>query len=95
MGSTWSAWSNSTGRNPRGGHGGTTRDVRPTTGVPVPPESVAAAIVAGYLRRRRLLILGTVGRLSWWISHLAPRWYERMMIRRLLAPQLEEARQKR
>ncbi len=83
------------GRNALGGDGGTPQDLRTTTGRPATPESVADAIVAGCLRRRRLLILGTVGRLSWWISHLAPRWYERMMIRRLLAPQLEEARQKR
>ena len=55
--------------------------------VPVPmgglltPEVVAAAIVSGCRARQRQLVLGNVGRLSFWVSKLAPRAYEVLMRR--------------
>jgi hypothetical protein len=32
---------------------------------------------------RRLLLPDRVSRLSWWISRLAPRFYERQMVKKL------------
>ena len=75
------------GRNALGGDGGSPSDERTTTGKPATPESVADAIAEGVARRRRLLLLSAVSRLSWWVSHLAPRLYERLMVKQLLDPQ--------
>jgi len=75
------------GRNALGGDGGRPSDERTTTGKAATPDSVADAIFVGLARRKRLLVLSPVGKLSWWISHLAPRLYERLMVRQLLAPQ--------
>ncbi len=47
------------------------------------PEDVAAAVLKGAMRRRRLLVLSTVGRLSYILSRIAPAAYERMMARRM------------
>ena len=55
--------------------------------VPVPvgglltPEVVAAAIVSGCESRKRQLVLGGVGRLSFWVSKFAPRTYQALMLR--------------
>lgn len=75
------------GRNALGGDGGAPADARTTTGTPAPPESVAEAIFAGVAQRQRLLLLGGVSKLSWWVSHLLPRLYERLMVKQLLEPQ--------
>lgn len=75
------------GRNALGGDGAKPRDERTTTGTPATPESVAAAIFDGVAQRKRTLLLSTVSRLSWWVSHLLPRTYERLMVRQLLEPQ--------
>ncbi len=45
------------------------------------PAEVASQIVTACNQRRRLVIVGRAGRLSWWISHLAPRLYEILMRR--------------
>ncbi len=75
------------GRNALGGDGGRPSDERTTTGTPATPESVAAAIFDGVAQRKRTLLLSTVSRLSWWVSHLLPGVYERLMVRQLLEPQ--------
>jgi NAD(P)-dependent dehydrogenase (short-subunit alcohol dehydrogenase family) len=77
------------GRNALGGDGGKPADERTTTGTPATPESVAGAIFAGVARRRGLLLLGPVSKVSWWVSHLFPRLYERLMVKQLLEPQRE------
>jgi NAD(P)-dependent dehydrogenase (short-subunit alcohol dehydrogenase family) len=56
---------------------------RPTVGSAATPESVAVAIREGIGQRRRLLVLGRVGRMSWWITRLWPALYERLMTRRM------------
>ena len=72
-----------------GGDGGKPADERTTTGTPATPESVADAIFAGVAGRRCLVLLGNVSKLSWWVSHLFPRLYERLMVKQLLQPQRE------
>jgi short-subunit dehydrogenase len=47
------------------------------------PEMMAQRILRAAGRERRLLLPDRVSRLSWWVSRLAPRLYERLMIRRL------------
>ncbi len=47
------------------------------------PEEVARAIYRGALKRRPLLILTPVGKLSYYLNKFAPALYERMMARKL------------
>ncbi|MFW6067009.1 MAG: SDR family oxidoreductase [Myxococcota bacterium] len=49
------------------------------------PEEVADAVVRGAARGKRLLVLSSVGRLTYYLSRLAPGLYERLMVRRLRA----------
>jgi NAD(P)-dependent dehydrogenase (short-subunit alcohol dehydrogenase family) len=49
------------------------------------PENVAEAIYRGALKRKHLLVLTPVGKISYWISRLYPVLYERMMARKLRA----------
>ncbi|MAG31675.1 MAG: short chain dehydrogenase [Deltaproteobacteria bacterium] len=57
--------------------------VRPKTviGNPSDPEDVARQIVRAVARRRRLLVISAVGKMSLWLSRLAPALYERVMRR--------------
>jgi NAD(P)-dependent dehydrogenase (short-subunit alcohol dehydrogenase family) len=54
------------------------------TGVkaPMSPNDVAAKIVKAAAKNHRLALISTEARLAWWISRVAPRVYERMMLRR-------------
>jgi NAD(P)-dependent dehydrogenase (short-subunit alcohol dehydrogenase family) len=47
------------------------------------PEEVAQAIYRGAVKRKRLLILTPVGKLSYYLNKFAPALYERMMARKL------------
>ncbi|MFO7599319.1 MAG: SDR family oxidoreductase [Candidatus Desulfacyla sp.] len=47
------------------------------------PEHVAEAIYRGALKRKHLLVLTPVGKISYWISRIFPVLYERMMARKL------------
>jgi NAD(P)-dependent dehydrogenase (short-subunit alcohol dehydrogenase family) len=47
------------------------------------PERVASAVYKGLLRKKPLLILSPVGKLSYWISRITPNFYERLMARQL------------
>lgn len=58
---------------------------RTTTGKPVEPEEVAAAIVEATVRRRRLLLYPRDAKVSYLVARLAPSVYERMMAKRILA----------
>jgi NAD(P)-dependent dehydrogenase (short-subunit alcohol dehydrogenase family) len=70
-----------------GGDGGPATEARTQVGRPLEPDRVADAVVRAAAARRRLLVLGTVGKLSWWMSRLAPRVYEAIMVRRLAREQ--------
>ncbi len=54
------------------------------TGVkdPMSPDDVAAAIVEAAAKDRRVLLVPAESRLSWWVSRVSPRLYERLMLRR-------------
>jgi NAD(P)-dependent dehydrogenase (short-subunit alcohol dehydrogenase family) len=47
------------------------------------PEHVAEAIYRGALKRKHLLVLTPVGKISYWISRIFPIIYERIMARKL------------
>lgn len=61
---------------------GESAGIRPSkTGRALDPQTVARAIVRATSRRRRQVVIGGVGRLSFWVSRLAPAVYERLMRR--------------
>ncbi len=49
----------------------------------IPPERAAEAIHRGLSARRRWVFVPGFARLAWWVSRLAPRTYERLMLRRV------------
>jgi NAD(P)-dependent dehydrogenase (short-subunit alcohol dehydrogenase family) len=70
------------------GDGGPLRAVRSVFGRQAEPDEVADAIYRAGLRRRRLLVLSPVGKLSYAISRFWPALFERMMVRRVyIAPE--------
>jgi short-subunit dehydrogenase len=50
----------------------------------VSPQDAAERIVSGIRRRREIVWVGREARASWWLAQLAPRVYERLMVRRTL-----------
>ncbi len=66
-----------------GGAGGPAGQPRTEVGRPLEPDAVAEAVVRAVQARRRLVVLGAVGKVSWWVSRLAPRIYEALMVRRM------------
>lgn len=64
------------------GDGSTLTHERGTTGRMIQPEEVAEAVFAGACRRQRLIIVGGTGKVSWWVSRLAPSIYDHLMSRR-------------
>lgn len=57
---------------------------RSGVGREVAPAAAAETIYRGILRGRPLVWVGREARLSWWVSHLAPGLYQRLMLRRTL-----------
>jgi NAD(P)-dependent dehydrogenase (short-subunit alcohol dehydrogenase family) len=55
---------------------------RTGVGHEIDPTAAAEAIFDGVARGRRIVWVGNEARLSWWLSQLAPRSYERLMLRR-------------
>jgi NAD(P)-dependent dehydrogenase (short-subunit alcohol dehydrogenase family) len=71
-----------------GGDGRALRAPRGVYGRQADPDEVAEAIVRAARRRRRLLVLSPVGKLSYAISRVWPSLFERMMSRRVqVAPE--------
>ena len=66
-----------------GGDGRVTTHPQSMVGKPTSPEKVAEDIVTGARSKKPLLVLTPVGKLSYWVSRLAPTLYERMMARQL------------
>jgi short-subunit dehydrogenase len=68
--------------------GGGVADAGARTGVrdEIEPEQVAHAIVEAVREGRDLVLVPRQARLAWWVSHLAPGVYERLMLRRMRAP---------
>ena len=66
-----------------GCNGNITTHPQSSVGAHDTPESVAEAIYQGACKRKRLLVLTRVGKLSYWIHRMAPGLYERIMARQL------------
>jgi len=66
-----------------GGDGTPARTPRQTAGGQASPDDVARRIVEAALRRQRLCLPGTTSKLAWCVSRLAPRVFERMMLRQV------------
>ena len=73
------------GRRALGADGGRAeRDARTGVAHAVTPETAAEAIFRGVEARRRIVWVGREARAAWWLTRIAPRLYERMMVRRTL-----------
>lgn len=70
-------------KNALGGDGAPARHGQQVVGVRARPESVAAEVLRAAASGRRLLLPGRTAKLAWWVSRLAPRYYARVMARRL------------
>ena len=66
-----------------GGDGRVTTHPQSMVGKPTSAEKVAEAICMGTLKKKRLLVLTPVGRLTYWMNRFAPIMYERLMARQL------------
>jgi len=66
-----------------GGDGRRLGAPRKTVGGEATPDEVAQRIVSAAQARQRLCLPAVTARLAWWISRLAPRAYERLMLRRV------------
>jgi len=66
-----------------GGDGQVTSHPQSMVGKPASAEKVAADIFKGAQKRKSLLVLTPIGKLSYWISRLAPIFYERLMARQV------------
>lgn len=66
-----------------GADGGAAKVARTEVGIPMEPEHVADVICAAAAARRRLVVIGRVGKLSYWLTRLWPALYERMMLKRV------------
>lgn len=70
-------------RNALAGDGGLARHAQSIVGSRSTPEAMAERIFRAAEGEQRLLLPDRVSRLSWWVSRLAPRVYERLMVRKL------------
>lgn len=66
-----------------GGDGQVTRHPQSRVGKQDTPEHAADAIYKAALKRKHMLVLTGIGKLSYWISRLFPAFYERLMARKL------------
>lgn len=70
-------------KNALAGDGGPVRHAQAIVGDRSTPEAMAEKIFRAAQAERRLLLPDRVSRLSWWVSRLAPRFYERQMVKKL------------
>jgi len=70
-------------KNALAGDGGPVRHAQSIVGGRSTPEAMAEKIFRAAQAERRLLLPDRVSRLSWWVSRLAPRFYERQMVKKL------------
>ena len=70
-------------QNALAGDGGPVRHAQSIVGSRSTPEAMAERILRAAESERRLLLPDRVSRLSWWVSRLAPRFYERQMVKKL------------
>jgi NAD(P)-dependent dehydrogenase (short-subunit alcohol dehydrogenase family) len=70
-------------KNALAGDGSPARHPQAIVGRRATPEAMAEKIFVAAQREQRLLLPDRVSRASWWVSRLAPRLYERLMVRKL------------
>ncbi len=70
-------------KNALAGDGGPVRHAQAIVGGRSTPEAIAERIIRAAQAERRLLLPDRVSRLSWWVSRLAPRFYEWQMVSKL------------
>lgn len=66
-----------------GSDGRVTTHPQSMVGKPISAERVAEDIYKGVLKKKHLLVLTPVGKLTYWINRFAPKLYERLMARQL------------
>ena len=66
-----------------GGDGQVTTHPQSVVGKPTSAARVAEDIYEGTLKKKHLLVITLVGKLSYWMNRLAPRLYERIMSRQV------------
>jgi len=65
------------------GDGSITRHPQSKVGAEDTPEHVAEALFLGVMKRKRILILTPIGKITYWLSRLAPGLYEKIMAKKL------------
>ncbi|HTY21490.1 MAG TPA: SDR family oxidoreductase [Desulfomonilaceae bacterium] len=65
------------------GDGSINRYPRSKVGAEDTPENVAQAVLQGVIKRKRMLILTPTGKMTYWLSRLAPGVYENIMANKL------------
>jgi len=70
-------------KNALAGDGGPARHPQSIVGGRSTPEAMAERIFRAAEGEQRLLLPDRISRLSWWVSRLAPRFYERQMVKKL------------
>lgn len=65
------------------GDGSLSRHPQSKVGKEDTPENVAEAVFQGFLKRKRMIVLTPTGKLTYFLSRLAPGLYERIMARKL------------
>ncbi len=55
------------------------------------PENVARAVLQGVIKRKRMLVLTPTGKMTYWLSRLAPGLYENIMADKLKHELIREA----
>jgi NAD(P)-dependent dehydrogenase (short-subunit alcohol dehydrogenase family) len=73
-----------------GGDGKPARHPQSVVGTRASAEAMAGKIFEAAQSSRRLLLPGALPRASWWVSRLAPRLYERLMVRKLRGEMQED-----
>lgn len=66
-----------------GGDGAVTRHPQSKVGREDSPEQVAEKVFKGVIKRKALLVLTPVGKMTYWLSRLAPGLYENIMAKQL------------
>jgi NAD(P)-dependent dehydrogenase (short-subunit alcohol dehydrogenase family) len=70
-------------KNALAGDGNLAGHPQSIVGTRAPPDAIAGKIFTAAARERRLLLPDAVSRLAWWLSRLAPQFYERQMAKKL------------
>jgi NAD(P)-dependent dehydrogenase (short-subunit alcohol dehydrogenase family) len=65
------------------GNGGVTRHPQSKVGREDTPEQVAEKVFHGLIKKKRLLLLTPVGKMTYWLSRLAPGLFETIMAKQL------------